>query len=71
MLDPGVPPFDFCHRKYTRREMYKEGKYTKKETCRLTLGNILTCPGPNRSIDKLGILLLMEHSSPKINDVDE
>lgn len=51
--------------------MYKEGKYTKKETCRLTLGNILTCPGPNRSIDKLGILLLMEHSSPKINDVDE
>lgn len=51
--------------------MYKEGKYTKKETCRLTLGNMLTCPGPNRSIDKLGILLLMEHSSPKINDVDE
>ena len=45
--------------------MYKEGKYTKEETCRLALGNILTCPGPNHSIDKLGILLLMEHSSPQ------
>lgn len=51
--------------------MYKEGKYTKEETCRLTLDNILTCPGPNRSIDKLGILLLMEHSSLEINDVDK